>query len=113
MGYVRLFRRVHLAPGVTLNLAKRGPSLSFGVRGAHVTVGRAGVRRTIGLPGTGVFYTSQSGWHSGLHSAPHFAAAAPAQPVHRGWRRLGWVLLALLLFLAIEALIGGYEAGWH
>lgn len=38
MAYFRLFRRVHLAPGVTLNIAKTGPSLSFGVRGAHLTI---------------------------------------------------------------------------
>jgi hypothetical protein len=42
MGSIRLFRRLRLAPGVTLNLARRGPSLSFGVRGAHVTLGRIG-----------------------------------------------------------------------
>lgn len=70
MGYVRLFRRVRLAPGVSLNLSGSGPSLSFGVRGAHLTVGRSGVRQTVGIPGTGMFYTSRQGWHSGVHSSP-------------------------------------------
>ena len=54
MGYVRLFRRVRLAPGVSLNLSGSGPSVSLGVRGAHVTMGRSGVRQTVGIPGTGV-----------------------------------------------------------
>lgn len=30
MGYARLFKRVRLAPGVTLNLSLHGPSVSFG-----------------------------------------------------------------------------------
>ena len=50
-----------IAPGLTLNRSKSGPSLSFGVRGAKVTVGRRGVRRTVGIPGTGLFYTTTSG----------------------------------------------------
>ena len=53
----RFFRRMKIAPGVTLNFSKSGISTSFGVRGAKVTVGPRGVRRTVGLPGTGLFYT--------------------------------------------------------
>jgi Protein of unknown function (DUF4236) len=71
---LRFFRRVTLAPGVRMNLSRSGPSLSFGVRGAHVTVGSRGVRRTVGVPGTGLFYTSTNGHHTGVHSARHFAA---------------------------------------
>lgn len=85
MAYMRLFRRVRLAPGINLNLTKRGPSLSFGVRGAHLTVGRNGVRKTVGVPGTGVYYTSQKGWHSGVHSGQHFHDAAPPLT---GWGRV-------------------------
>jgi hypothetical protein len=39
------------------------------VRGAHVTLGPKAITKTVGLPGTGVFYTSRSGSHSGVHSA--------------------------------------------
>ncbi len=60
MGF-RFFRRMKIAPGLTVNLSKSGPSLSFGARGAKVTVGRRGVRRTVGIPGTGLFYTTTSG----------------------------------------------------
>jgi len=70
VAYWRLFRRKNLLPGVRVNVSKSGPSLSFGVRGAHVTVGRRGVTRTVGIPGTGVFYTSRSGHHTGAHSEP-------------------------------------------
>ena len=69
MGSIRFFRRVKLLPGLTMDLSKSGPSFSVGVRGAHVTMGRRGVRKTVGIPGTGIFYTSRSGQHTGVHSA--------------------------------------------
>jgi hypothetical protein len=73
MGSFRFFRRVKVLPGLTMNLSKSGPSFSLGVRGAHVTMGRRGVRKTVGIPGTGIFYTSTSGHHTGVHSAPSHA----------------------------------------
>jgi tetratricopeptide (TPR) repeat protein len=55
----RLFRRMRIAPGLTVNLSKSGPSLSVGGRGAHVTLGGSrGRRTTVGLPGTGLYWTS-------------------------------------------------------
>ncbi len=68
MGSFRFFKRVKVLPGLTMNLSKSGPSFSVGVRGAHVTMGRHGVRKTVGIPGTGVFYTSRHGHHTGVHS---------------------------------------------
>ncbi len=56
MGF-RFWRRIKIAPGLTLNLSKSGGSLSFGPRGAKVTIGPRGTRATVGLPGTGLFYT--------------------------------------------------------
>jgi hypothetical protein len=56
----RLFRRIKIAPGITLNLSKSGLSASAGVRGARVTLGPRGVRRTVGIPGTGISYTDSS-----------------------------------------------------
>jgi len=57
MGF-RFWRRIKIAPGLTLNLSKSGGSLSFGPRGAKFTVGSKGKRATVGIPGTGLFYTS-------------------------------------------------------
>ena len=54
----RFWRRIRIAPGVTLNLSKSGGSLSFGPRGAKFTIGPRGKRATVGIPGTGLFYTS-------------------------------------------------------
>ena len=53
----RFFRRIRIAPGITLNLSKSGLSVSAGPPGAKFTVGTKGTRATIGLPGTGLFYT--------------------------------------------------------
>ncbi|MDE3062154.1 MAG: DUF4236 domain-containing protein [Acidobacteriota bacterium] len=93
MGSFRFFRRVHLAPGLTVNLAKSGPSLSLGARGAHVTLSNTGIRKTVGLPGSGCFYTSKQGWHSGAHTAPELTSATAAPPVqHSGWWTVGEVL---------------------
>ena len=38
------------------------------MRGAHMTFGSKGIRRRL-YPGTGIYYTSHSGYHSGAHSA--------------------------------------------
>ena len=55
MGW-RFRRRKKIAPGVTLNVGKRGGSFSFGRRGASVNVGRRGTQATISLLGTGLSY---------------------------------------------------------
>jgi len=61
MGF-RFFRRIKIAPGVTLNLSKSGLSASFGPRGAKFTIGPRGTRQTVGLPGTGLYYTTSHGY---------------------------------------------------
>ena len=56
----RLFRRLKIAPGITINLSKSGLSASAGMRGARVTLGPRGVRRTMGIPSTGISYSENS-----------------------------------------------------
>ncbi|HUX67850.1 MAG TPA: DUF4236 domain-containing protein [Terriglobales bacterium] len=99
MAYLRYFRRVQIAPGVRLNLTGRGASVSVGVRGAHVTLGRSGVRRTVGLPGSGLFYTSRTGYHTGLHSSPHFA------PGSGGGARAGGSGCVVVVLAGLAALL--------
>ena len=53
----RFWRRIRLAPGITLNLSKSTGSLSFGPPGAKYTISPRGNRATAGLTGTGLFYT--------------------------------------------------------
>ncbi|KAA6182596.1 DUF4236 domain-containing protein [Thiohalocapsa marina] len=74
MGF-RFWRRVTLAPGVSLNLSKSGASLSLVPRGAKYTIGPRGNRVTVGLPGTGLYYTVQEPRRRGG------SKAASSQPV--------------------------------
>jgi len=84
MGW-RFYRRIKIAPGVTVNLSKQGASLSIGERGAHVTFGRNGIRRTVGIPGTGVSYTTVSK-NSGVSSGwPLFLIAAVLLLLAAAW----------------------------
>lgn len=106
MGSLRFFRRVPLTPGLRLNFSKSGPSLSLGVRGAHVTFGRRGVRRTLGVPGTGMFYTSQRGWHSGVHSAPEFAQRPSGVSRGGSWRVVAWLVFALVVLAVLGQAFG-------
>ncbi len=75
----RFWRRIRIAPGVTLNLSKSGGSLSFGPRGAKFTIGPRGKRATVGIPGTGLFYTTTvlSGRSGGRKSASYSTPAVP------------------------------------
>ncbi len=80
MGF-RFFRRFRIAPGITLNLSKSGPSISMGPRGAKVTVGSKGVRKTLGLPGTGLHYTQHTSWGKVGAMAGGERPAAQGSPV--------------------------------
>jgi len=51
MGW-RFQRRKTIAPGLRLNVGKRGVSATVGPRGARVNVGRRGVGVTLSLLGT-------------------------------------------------------------
>lgn len=55
MGF-RFRRSLRIAPGIRLNLGKRGMSLSLGRRGASVTIGDRGTYANVGLPGSGLSY---------------------------------------------------------
>lgn len=80
---LRFFRRIRLAPGLSLNLSKRGGSLSFGPPGLKYTVGTSGTRRTVGLPGTGLYYTEHGGARHarGRHRAD--TSTPPPDPAER------------------------------
>lgn len=58
---LRFRRRMRLAPGLRLNLSRRGASFSVGERGATLNFGRRGKRVTVGLPGSGLSYSTRVG----------------------------------------------------
>ena len=67
---MRFRKSVKIMPGVRLNLSKSGVSTSFGGRGATVNVGKRGVRSTLSVPGTGLSWSSMSGWDESQRSRP-------------------------------------------
>lgn len=63
MGF-RFRKSIKLAPGVRLNVTKKGiSSLSIGKRGATINVGKKGTRGTVGLNGTGLSYSAYHAHH--------------------------------------------------
>lgn len=100
MGNFRFYRRVSIFPGLSVNVSKSGPSLTVGMRGAHMTLGRNGIRRTVGIPGTGVYYTSHSGYHTGAHSA-HVE-----QPISEGQQAAAHTVAQLIALIVIFGAIG-------
>jgi len=112
MGNFRFYKRVSIFPGLSVNISKSGPSLTVGMRGAHVTVGRNGVRRTVGIPGTGIYYTSQSGYHSGAHSA-HLdqPISEPQQATAHGVAQLIFAAVIIGALVLGAGLIGRLATG--
>lgn len=86
---LRFRRRVRIAPGVHVNLAKRGASLSLGERGLSYNVNREGGRTTVGAPGTGLSYSTRRRRIGGRHAG-----------------KLGSTLAGLLLLLAVAWALG-------
>lgn len=58
---IRFRRYIKLAPGLRLNVGKKGLSLSAGVRGASMTLGHRGLHQNVGIPGTGLSYRRKIG----------------------------------------------------
>ncbi len=82
----RFWKRIKVAPGVTLNLSKSGGSVSIGPPGAKFTIGPKGKRATVGIPGTGLYYTktlSEKG--RGRRSSAGRSAAARSERLTPGF----------------------------
>src|ERR1700694_2247166 len=96
---LRFYRRVHLFPGISVNVSRSGPSLTVGVCGAHVTVSRSGETRRVGLSGQGVYYNSHGGYHSGFHPAHSEAPLPPEDQTsadRRAERTIGILVMAIV-----------------
>jgi hypothetical protein len=73
-----------------------------------VTVGRTGVRKTVGIPGTGLYYTSHQGYHTGYHSAKSEVARPPAEQAladQQTERTLGFIVLAFIIVVIVVVLL--------
>jgi len=92
---LRFRKSLKLAPGVRLNLGKRGASLSLGGKGTTLNVGKKGLTATVGLPGTGISYSERL----------PYRIDRKEQELNRGFHRLispiGILLAALAVILAV------------
>ncbi|MGE4532244.1 DUF4236 domain-containing protein [Halomonas sp.] len=82
----RFQRRIRLAPGVRLNLSKRGLGLSVGPRGASLSLGPSGVHGHAGIPGTGLSYRQKLGGAGRRGKSERGAATLLAQRLAEGER---------------------------
>lgn len=104
-------KRITLAPGVRLNLSKRGVSTTVGPRGLNLNLGRKGAYLNTGIPGTGLYDRQRIGGASRRTSAsspPSMAALAfidteQAIKSQLWYRHFTWMLLAALVAWAFEA----------
>ena len=71
-----------IAPGIHINLSKRGTGISIGARGAHISLSPTGrVTKTVNLPGTGIYYRDVDTLHSNPKSKQtHRDTSVPASP---------------------------------
>ena len=111
MGNFRFYRRVSIFPGLSVNVSKSGPSLTVGMRGAHMTFGSKGIRKTVGIPGTGIYYTSHSGYHSGAHSAHVDQAISDGQQTTAHTIAQMMMLIIIIGTVAFAIAIVGSVAG--
>lgn len=72
MGF-RFRKSIKIAPGVRINISKKGlSSLSVGRPGATVNINRKGTRTTVGIPGSGLSHSSYS-----AHNKPSRKTSSP------------------------------------
>ena len=76
---MRFRKSFKIAPGVKLNLSKRGIGVSAGVKGARVSLNSKGrVTKSVGIPGTGISYVSWA--HPKRRQPPR--KPLPRHPLH-------------------------------
>ena len=76
---LRFRRSIVIAPGIKLNLGKKGVSVSAGPRGASVTLGKNGLWGNLGLPGTGLSYRTRLGGNPAQRARQNAAQQREAQ----------------------------------
>jgi len=107
-------KRITIAPGVRLNLSKRGVSTTIGPRGLNVNMGRRGTYLNTGIPGTGLYDRQRIGGGTGrvqgrASATSGHAGSLPFEDIvqvirPKVWQRhFGWVLMAALVAWIFEA----------
>lgn len=79
----RFRKSIKIAPGVRLNVGKKGGSFTVGKRGSSVNFGSRGVHSNVGIPGTGLSYRSKiAGSTSKTQSRSSATPSSQSNAVH-------------------------------
>ncbi|RRN04666.1 DUF4236 domain-containing protein [Bibersteinia trehalosi] len=103
-------KRIKIAPGITLNLSKKGVSTTIGGKGASVNIGKKGAYLNTSIPGTGFYdrrrLDSQSQEQNDNIEEPAFDWSLPKLEEGETFSglsfkdKLAWILALFFHFLA-------------
>ena len=88
-------RRVKVAPGVFVNLGKKGATTSIGPRGAKMTIGRHGTYINTGIPGTGIYSRRKIGGNTKNNQRPNNLQSSSGCSVY-AWLSAIWLAIAFV-----------------
>lgn len=103
----RFYKRIKIAPGLSINFGKSGASLSVGPKGAKMTIGPKGIRKTVGIPGTGLYYTE----HTSRKKVVATPRSAPSNSVPQAPSSPGMGLVIISLILLAINVYGAFSDG--
>ena len=113
MGF-RFRKSIKIAPGLWLNISKRGQSLSIGGRSSTTNISKRGIRQTFGIPGIGLSYSRMVG--KGKQRDSRKASSRVGLPAGNGTRGagsklvLGCVLVLVVILTGCAGVGSGNEA---
>lgn len=99
---IRWRKRVKIAPGVHLNLSRKGVTANIGVKGASVTVGRGKSSANLGIPGSGLSTRVYAKSHADqsqnnvVTTSGELPLPGPTKARRSGWNYF-WFLLTFYL----------------
>lgn len=98
MGW-RFQKRIKIAPGVRLNLSRRGVSTTVGIKGASINVGKDGTYANTGLPGTGVSARTRLDKSDGKASTDDARGGSGLAPI--AWLVIASVTVAVVILIIL------------
>lgn len=119
---LRFRKSIKIAPGVKINLNKKGTSVTFGSKGVHYTASSTGKKTaSVGIPGTGISYTKTTGQSSkqkktsegGSQPMPTAPQSNFQDPDHKKWyQKTGWIIALLILFFPVGLFLMWKYTNW-
>lgn len=110
---LRFHRSFKIAPGIRMNLSKRGFGTSLGGKGFHYSIGPKGTRLTSSIPGTGVSFVQQSNEKKSrkLKDEPIVSDPQTDSKIRRGCVWFVLILVAILISIIAFVLGSGSSGG--